>query len=108
METGSWQQQQVALVMVLMLIQIAEQRPVRARDWRSGAGMQNSVQRKSRPQHSTVASQSTAVKLQYFRVVEQRKNYKLMCSMNSIIAFREGVNNKNKVKKTYRCVVSKH
>ena len=34
-ETGSGQQQ-VAVVMVLMLIQIAEQRPARARDWRSG------------------------------------------------------------------------
>ena len=93
METGSWQQQQVALVMVLMLIQIAEQRPVRARDWRSGAGMQNSVQRKSRPPHRTVARLSTAVKLQYFRVVEQIKNYKLidrtdaMCVFNELVSF---------------------
>ena len=89
METGSWQQQQVALVMVLMLIQIAKHRPGTG----DQAGMQNSVQRKSRPPHSTVASQSTAVKLQYFRVVEQRKNYKLidrtdaMCVFNELVSF---------------------
>ena len=78
--------------MVLMLIQIAEQRPVHARDG-DQAGMQNSVQRKSRPPHSTVAGLSTAVKLQYFRVVEQRKNYKLidrtdaMCVFNELVSF---------------------
>ena len=49
-ETGSGRQQQVAVVMVLMLIQIAEQRPVPGTG--DQAGMQNSVQRKSRPQHS--------------------------------------------------------
>ena len=45
-ETGSWQQQ-VAVVMVLMLIQIAEQGPGPGTG--DQAGMQNSVQRKSRP-----------------------------------------------------------
>ena len=40
-----------------------------------------------------MASQSTAVKLQYFRVVEQRKNYKLidrtdaMCVFNELVSF---------------------
>ena len=91
METGSWQQQQVALVMVLMLIQIAEQRPVRARAGDQGRGCK--IVCRGKVGHSTVASQSTAVKLQYFRVVEQRKNYKLidrtdaMCVFNELVSF---------------------
>ena len=64
--------------MVLMLIQIAEQRPGdQVGEWGCKIVCRGKVG------HSTVASQSTAVKLQYFRFVEQRKNYKLLDRTNA-------------------------